>query len=188
MPNIFDFFRKQKNIPENQDICMPILDLNKFKDTENKVTYEKIISFRSNEQFKELFFKGKINKKCTFNAPKDHLIIVPNLQSNLKKHKATLNYNIIYAESEKFHYINESNKKPSKYSQVTIGVPEILSLSANYKSDNLNEFNEEEYLYTNINQIEIIYEGSSSESFVNGYFEYYIIPKKDANKIFYKFN
>ena len=27
MPNIFEFFRKKNNIPDNQDVCMPVLNL-----------------------------------------------------------------------------------------------------------------------------------------------------------------
>lgn len=185
MLSIFDLFRKKNNIPDNQDVCIPILNLEKFKNTENKVTYEKIMSMKSTEQFKEIFFKGKNKDMRKFNAPKDHLIIVPNLQSNLKKYKSIINYNIIYQDSKIINNNSDINKLPSNNISLDLGCPEIVSLSGKYESDNLKEKTKNEYLYSNINQIEIIYEGFTSESFINGYFEYYIIPKKDADKIFY---
>ena len=185
MPNIFRLFRQKNNIPDNEDVCIPVINLDKFKNTENKVTYEKIMSVKSTEQFKEVFFKGKNKDIRKFNAPKDHLIIVPNLQSNLKKYKSIINYNIIYQDSKIIHNNNDINKLPSNNISLDLGCQEIVSLSAKYESDNLKEKTKNEYLYSNINQIEIIYEGYTSESFVNGYFEYYIIPKKDADKIFY---
>lgn len=39
MPNIFDLFRKKNNIPDNEDVCIPVINFEKFKDSENKVTY-----------------------------------------------------------------------------------------------------------------------------------------------------
>ena len=187
MPNIFDLFRKKNNIPDNEDVCIPVINFEKFKDSENKVTYEKIISMKSTEQFKELFFKGKNNDKCIFNAPKDHLIIVPNLQSNLKKHMAIFNYNIIYQDSKIIYKSSDINKSPSNDVSIEIAIPELVSASGNWKNDNLIEKNKNEYLYSNINQIEIIYKGLSADSFIKGYFEYYIIPKIDADKIFYTY-
>lgn len=184
MYNIFDFLRKKNKVNDNNDVFIPVIDFEKYKKTEKKITYEKIISSKSTRIVKEILFNGKDNQIKKFNAPKDHIIIVPNLQLNIKKNDSILNYNIIYENSKIIYNLKENNNNPSNNSSLSIGIPDIINLSANYKTDNNNENIHNEYLYTNINQIELCYEGLNNKSYLKGYFEYYIIPKEEALEIY----
>ena len=184
MNNIFDFLRKKNKINENKDVFIPVIDFEKYKKTEKKITYEKIISSKSTRIVKEIFFNGKDNQIKKFNAPKDHIIIVPNIQLNIKKKDSIINYNIIYEDSKIIYNSKENNNNPSNNSSLSIGIPNIINLSGNFNTNNINENIQNEYLYTNINQIELYYDGLNNKSYLKGYFEYYIIPKDEALKIY----